>query len=278
MADDLRAVREAYARRIVALADSRDAALIDAFAAVPRERFAGPAPWRIAGAGGGFEPRTDDPRRLYDDVLVALVPERGINNGQPSLHAQCLDALRLGHGDVVIHVGAGAGYYSAVLAELVGREGRVHAYEIEPGLAARARENLAPWPWVELHAESAVDAALPQGVDAIYVNACAPHPPDPWLDALALGGRMVLPLTAEAGSGAMLLLTRRTDERYAARLFARVAFIACIGAHDDGAASALAASLRARPTSEVRSLVRRAPPDASAWHVGRGWWLSTDPA
>ena len=62
----------------------------------------------------------DDPARLYDDVLVAIDLARGINNGQPSLHALAMEALAPAGGETVIHIGAGAGYYSAILAELVG--------------------------------------------------------------------------------------------------------------------------------------------------------------
>jgi protein-L-isoaspartate(D-aspartate) O-methyltransferase len=275
--DELQGLRAAYARSVVAEAGSDDAALIEAFAAVPREDFVGPPPWRIHSPSGFLDSPTDDARLLYQDVLVALLPERGINNGQPSLHARCLAALRLERGDAVIHVGAGSGYYTAIIAQLVGARGRVDAYEIEPVLAAQAAMNLRPWPQARLHAQSALGAALPQGVDAIYVSAGATHPPAAWLDALGTRGRLLLPLTAGEGSGAMLLATRRPSGRYAAHFLARVAFIPCIGAHDDADARALAATLRTRRLTDVRSLVRDDAPDASAWHVGRGWWLSTTP-
>jgi protein-L-isoaspartate(D-aspartate) O-methyltransferase len=59
-------------------------------------------------------------------------------------------------GDHVVHVGAGTGYYSAILAEMVGRTGRVTAIEIDPLLAARAKENLA----------AMIRAATPRGSPA----------------------------------------------------------------------------------------------------------------
>jgi SAM-dependent methyltransferase len=53
----------------------------------------------------------------------------------------------LATGDRVLHVGAGLGYYSAILAEIVGRSGEVTAIEIDAGLAEGARANLArAWP------------------------------------------------------------------------------------------------------------------------------------
>ena len=61
-----------------------------------------------------------DPERLYEDVLVGIDARRGINNGQPSLHAQAIDALGLKEGETVLQIGAGAGYYTAILATWLG--------------------------------------------------------------------------------------------------------------------------------------------------------------
>jgi protein-L-isoaspartate(D-aspartate) O-methyltransferase len=84
-----------------------------------------------------------DPRHLYHDVLIAIDEERGLNNGQPSLWASLYDQLNLAPGANVVHVGVGAGYYSAVVAEIVGPQGKVTAVEIDPALAVRARTHLA---------------------------------------------------------------------------------------------------------------------------------------
>ena len=64
-----------------------------------------------------------------------------------------------------MQVGAGTGYFTAVLAELVGPSGRVCAFEIDEDLAATARTLLAEWPWVSVEARSGVlrpDHALQQ--------------------------------------------------------------------------------------------------------------------
>jgi len=135
--------RQAYAAEITRRAGVRDARIEAAFAAVPREDFAGSPPWRV-GSGGFFGlASSNDPARLYEDVLVAIDPERGVNNGQPSLHAQSIAALEPKEGETVVQVGAGAGYYTAILAHLVGASGKVIAYEIEPDIAERAAANLA---------------------------------------------------------------------------------------------------------------------------------------
>ena len=116
MADAIAKRRQSYAAEIVRRAGVSNPKIEAAFAAVPREDFAGPPPWRV-GSGGLFGQATeDDPARLYEDVLVAIDAGRGVNNGQPSLHAQSIDALALREGDTVVQIGAGAGYYTAILA------------------------------------------------------------------------------------------------------------------------------------------------------------------
>src|SRR5690349_251085 len=111
-------VRRAYALRICSLARLNDGSDIGrrvtvAFESVPREHFVGPPPWRIISPQGHHQGVTSDPEDLYRDVLVSLDTERGLNNGQPSLHAFCLGALTPTEGERCVHVRAGTGYYTA---------------------------------------------------------------------------------------------------------------------------------------------------------------------
>lgn len=268
--------RDFYARFIVGSAGSSDARLIAAFSAVAREDYVGPGPWPIFIGSGYIETTSDDPRLLYQDVLIGLATDRKINNGQPTLHARCLAACAPELGESVLHIGAGTGYYTAVIAQLVGATGRVTAFEIEADIAQRARKNLAELANVDVITASASEALLPNA-DVIYVNAGATHPIPAWLDALNVGGRLIFPLTPNEGFGGMLLVTRRTEEAYDAAIIVRAAFIPCIGARDDETSKALTAAMETRPIKSVRSLRRNARPDESAWCVGAGWWLSTDP-
>jgi protein-L-isoaspartate(D-aspartate) O-methyltransferase len=274
MAAEIAKRRQAYAAEITRrVSDPRIEA---AFAAVPREDFAGPPPWRI-GSGGLFgQTSGDDPARLYDDVLVAIDAKRGINNGQPSLHAQSIDALRVKEGETIVQIGAGAGYYTVILAYLVGPRGRVVAYEIEPDIAERAKANLARYPQVEVRARSGVEG-LPEA-DAIYVNAAASHPLQAWLDALKVGGRLVFPLQAAQSTGAMLLITRpETGDSWPARFLSAVVFIPCEGAQDRAIARKLDEAFRRGGSGRVRSLRFGAEPGQSDWLRGDGWALSAEP-
>jgi protein-L-isoaspartate(D-aspartate) O-methyltransferase len=83
---------------------------------------------------------TSDPRDLYHNLLVALDATRALNNGLPGSLARWIQALVLKMGDRVFHLGCGVGYYTAIMAEVVGPDGSVVACEVDSDLAARARE------------------------------------------------------------------------------------------------------------------------------------------
>ena len=149
MAISVRTARQSYAEELRFTANVISRSVVHAFATVPREHFVGPGPWRIlspAHLGDYWTTADANPRHVYHDMLIALDETRGINNGQPSLWAKLYDQLNLSAGANVVHIGAGAGYFSDILAEIVGPRGRVTAIEIDPQLAGRARDNLVPWP------------------------------------------------------------------------------------------------------------------------------------
>ena len=266
--------REFYATLVTAKGGTRDEAIRSSFANTDRAHFLGPGPWKVFTPRGYIETPGDDPAFIYQDVAVALAPERTINNGEPTLHARCLAAVAPKVGESVLHVGAGTGYYTAILANLVGPDGSVAGYEIEADLAERARGNHVDVPQVSIRARSAIEPNPPPS-DIIYVNAGVTHPPAEWLRALKPKGRLLFPLSGAQGTGLMLLVTREQETSYAARIVMGAAFIPCIGATDDAEAKAVTAALMRGGHDAVRSLVRNDEPDASAWVGGKGWWLST---
>jgi protein-L-isoaspartate(D-aspartate) O-methyltransferase len=220
--------RRRYAAEIMRSTGAENARVEDAFATVPRENFLTPPPWRVFSPGGVIEKDTPDPADLYDDVLVVLDRRKGINNGQPSLHAAWISAVDPRAGETAIHIGIGAGYYTAILAKLVEAGGAVHAYEIDKPLAKLARKHLAVLPQVSVHAVSGVRAELP-GADVIYVNAGATAPDVAWLRALKPGGRLIFPWQPMGGGG-ITLLVRRAEAGFEAVPNMPVGFISCIGA------------------------------------------------
>ena len=95
-APDIKQARRWFAEELRHTAHARSLGVVEAFATVPREHFAGPGPWRILSPLGGPDDWTtddSDPRRLCHDVLVAIDETRRLNNGQPSLWAALFDQL-----------------------------------------------------------------------------------------------------------------------------------------------------------------------------------------
>jgi protein-L-isoaspartate(D-aspartate) O-methyltransferase len=272
----LEAHRLFFARLVTAKAGvAPGSELAAAFASTPREHFVGPPPWKVSTMSGYIETPTDDPTFLYQDIVVALGTEGPLNNGEPTLHASCLSTLALKRGERVVHVGAGTGYYTTILAKLVGEEGTVDAYEIDTALAKRTMANLARFPHVAIHHRSGSEGPLPP-CDVLYVNAGATGPLPVWLDALKPGGRLLFPLTPGEGFGAMLLITRQSDHGYRARFLFPAQFVPCIGARNDAEGRRVTEGFRINDWREVNSLHRDDSPDESCWCSGFGWWLSTE--
>ena len=183
----------------------------------------------------------EDPRQLYHNILIALDAKLNLNNGQPSALASWIDKLNLKAGERVFHLGCGTGYYTAIMAELVGPSGSVVAAEVHPDLAARAKENLACYPNVTVHNEDG--AVLDPGIcDAMFINAGITHPHPPWLAETSEGGRIVFPLTTGtfpliggtgggAGTGLMVRITRNRQS-FGAEIVGEVGIYLCTSARD----------------------------------------------
>jgi protein-L-isoaspartate(D-aspartate) O-methyltransferase len=277
--------RQLYAEELRFTARILSDAVINAFATVAREAFVGPGPWRIKSPMALGTSRAEywttadaNPRHVYHDVLIALDETRGINNGQPSMWAKLFDELNLCRGAAVVHVGAGVGYYTAILAEIVGPGGRVTAIEIDPQLASRACDNLAPWRQTTVTVADGFAFRSDQPTDAIIVNAGVTHIAMNWLDALsANGGRLLVPLTNSDGWGGFLIIEREAGEEqhYPARHVSWTGIINCIGGRDSAAEERINAAMKRSHMTNVRSLQRAGEPDETCWLAGEGWWLST---
>jgi protein-L-isoaspartate(D-aspartate) O-methyltransferase len=158
----------------------------------------------------------------YDDTPLAI--GHGQTISQPYIVALMTSALDLRGREVVLEIGTGSGYQSAILSRLAGV---VHTVELIPPLAARAAKLLSRlgcrnttvhvgdgslgWP----------DAAP---YDAIIVTAAAPSLPAPLLEQLTDLGRLVIPV--DSGNGYQLLtLLLGEGEKTSERVLASVAFV-----------------------------------------------------
>ncbi len=293
---ELAIVRRAFAKQLMAFTGTADGRIEAAFAEVPREHFLGPGPWMtFSGIGTYVLTPSDDPIYVYSDRLFGLIPDQNVNNGQPSLHVALLASAGAAVGEHVVHVGAGTGYYSAILAHIVGSTGRVTAIEFDEGLASRAAANLAGVANIRVLQGDASTVPF-DPADVIYVNASASRIPAAWLDGLREGGRLILPMGSRAafkaiepgrmdlgrlarmGSmNAIFRIERRGDE-FHVRLPVPGGFIpAQGGASDPAADAALTAALETGGAKKVTRLYRSDDiPAERVWLKGEGWYLAYD--
>jgi protein-L-isoaspartate(D-aspartate) O-methyltransferase len=283
--DELSIIRAAYAKQILAAGGVDNARLQAAFGAIRREDFLGPGPWPILRWLRDYVLTPDtDPVYLYTNDLVGIVPERRINNGQPSLHAHLIHQASPAAGEHVVHVGTGTGYYTAILAHLAGRSGRVTGIEYDSELAAQARANLAPHPNIEMVEGDGALVSFDEA-DVIYVNAGCTRPAQNWLDRLADGGRLILPMTSDQGfgastperiasAGAVFRIERRGDD-YFATWISPVAIFPCAGSRDEVSERALAEAFAKAGWQQVTRLYRdQEIPAERCWLSGPGWCLA----
>lgn len=276
---DLNTRRRFYAEEIEATANLRSAALVEALATIPRERFLPPGPWAVRGEADFQAPmrhtRDADPKHVYHNLAVAIDSSRMLFNGAPGLLTMTIEALGIGSGARVLHLGTGPGYYTAILGHLVGETGRVLGVEVDATLAASARENLASMPWIEIRQEDGT-APLNEQFDAILINAGVTHPQPAWLDALAPRGRLIVPLTATSsamgpiGKGLLVLITATDDpRRFDARTVTFVAIYSALSLRDDALNQEIGQALAKSPFVPLAGL-RTDPHDRVD-----GCWLHT---
>ena len=175
-----------------------DPAVLAAMRAVPRHRCVPP----------------DQARAAYDDRALPI--GFGPTISQPYVVAYMTQALQLAPAHRVLEVGTGSGYQSAILAQIVKD---VQTMEIVPELAARARELLAELGYSNVHVRSGdAYAGLPElaPFDRIIVTAAPGHVPQPLIDQLAVGGRMIVPVGGSRQQ--LVLVTKDADEIHSERL------------------------------------------------------------
>ena len=269
---DLDDVRRAYAKEMARVSASPDSRLEGVFYRVRREDFLPPGPWKLLVEGRYVETPDSDPRHVYRNSAIALDAKKGINNGEPFLHAMWIGAAAPQPGETIAQIGLGMGYYSAILSLLVQPGGRLTGFEIDSELAEVARCNLSSFENVSVITGDAAALELPPS-DLIYVSAGVAAPPEQWLAALRPGGRLIFPWrpTAEV---ALAMLVKRVSAGFEARPLMSSWFIPCAGA-----SSPRGCTLAPDPSTarRIRSLHlnRERAPDESAVAIYEHVWFSS---
>jgi len=169
-------LRERMVREQLQNRDVKDRAVLDAMRRVPRHKF---VPANLMDAA-------------YEDSPLPLMLGQTIS--QPYIVGYMTQALQLQGTERVLEIGTGSGYQAAVLAELVPE---VFTIEILPELAAQARTTLDALGYKNIRIRSG-DGYLgwPEYApfDRIIVTAAPDHVPQPLIDQLKPGGKMIIPV------------------------------------------------------------------------------------
>jgi protein-L-isoaspartate(D-aspartate) O-methyltransferase len=195
--------------------DRLDPAIVSALLAVPRHAFVPPALRREA----------------YGNHPLPIGSGQTIS--QPYIVAIMTQLLEVKAKDKIYELGTGSGYQAAVLAEM-GVE--VYSVEIVPELAEKAATILDELGYDNAHVRAG-DGYLgwPEAApfDGIIVTAAADHVPQPLVDQLAVGGRLVMPIGPTGWVQELVVLVKKDDGTLAERNVLPVRFVPVTGDHVD---------------------------------------------
>lgn len=189
----------------------RDRRVLDAMRKVPRHLFVEEAFYGQA----------------YGDFPLPIGEEQTIS--QPFMVAVMTEALELKGDERVLELGTGSGYQTAILAELCHR---VFTIERISPLASRARKTLDKLGYgnvVVKIGDGTLGWKEEAPFDAIIVTAGAPEIPQPLLDQLKIGGRLVIPVGGEFMQA--LIRVRKTEKGIEREDMGGCRFVKLIGEH-----------------------------------------------
>lgn len=144
---------------------------------------------------------------------------------QPFIVALMTDFMEVRPGDRVLEIGTGSGYQAAVLAELAGT---VYTVEIVESLAREAQERLRRLGYrnvVTRIGDGYLGWPEQAQFDAIMVTAAPRDVPQPLLDQLKPGGRLVVPVGGQSAGQSLLLMEKQSDGTVTRRTVLAVRFV-----------------------------------------------------
>lgn len=166
--------------------------------------------------------------QAYNDNALPIAAGQTIS--QPFIVARMTELLELKGDEKVLEIGAGSGYQTAVLASLARK---VLAIERLDALEREAEERLNALGYRNIVIKSADGTAgwdTYKPYDAILVAAGGPEVPEPLVEQLKVGGRLVIPI-GEDKKSQVLVRVSRTETRTKVENFGACAFVPLIGAH-----------------------------------------------
>lgn len=187
--------------------------IIDAFKKIKRHDFV----------------RPEDAGQTEIDAPLSI--GRGQTISQPATVAFMLEKLRPKRGEKILDVGSGSGWTAALLADIIGSEGKVYGLERIKELADFATGNLNKYNLIK---NGSVQIFCTDGYkglpefapfDKILISAAAELVPDELLKQLKIGGRMVLPIGRQHESQAIEVIEKIRENRYNRKSFPGFVFV-----------------------------------------------------
>ena len=166
--------------------------------------------------------------QAYKDNALPIASKQTIS--QPFIVARMTELLGLTTQSKVLEIGAGSGYQTAILARLAGK---IYAIERVPVLVKEAQEKLQKFNINNVNlvcADGTLGWQTHAPFDAILVAAGSPAIPQPLLNQLKVGGRLVLPVGADQKTQKLIRVTR-TERDFITEDFGACAFVPLIGEH-----------------------------------------------
>ncbi len=280
----------------------------DAVTATPRHGFV----HRFRIGDGPLRDNDADPAQnlpdIYSDAVMRHVDAIGdllpSSNSQPSYVLFLLHLLGLEQGQAVLEIGSGSGWLAAIMAHLVGPDGRVVGIELLPDLAAQSRADLEALSFdtvTIITGDGTRGHAVGAPYDRAIITAATWDVPAVLLDQVAGGGRVLVPVELRSGDGCDVTVLQRQGAVLMAERSVLGWFVPLQGGGQDRRADALASwpagevtgrhSLPlgisgdngAAPAARVfRAFLGRTEPGfvAVAVDADAGWrpWLATPPS
>ena len=175
-----------------------------------------------------FVPEDETSRAYYNHPLHI---GHGQTISQPYIVALMTELLGLGREDSVLEIGTGSGYQTAILAEMAGK---VYSMEIVEPLAARAAKLLGELGYANVqvkHGDGNQGWPEHAPFDGIIVTAAPDHVPQPLLDQLKPGGRMVIPVGDWTYVQELIIITKAQDGTLHRENILPVSFVPLTGGH-----------------------------------------------
>lgn len=196
--------------------------VVDAFLKVPREEFILPELRDQA--------YIDQPLPLRDGQTISA----------PHMCVLTLNYAQFKPGDKVLDIGTGSGYQAALIAEVVGEEGRVYGIEWHERLAEYGMRNLERTGYSDRVTVIAGDGTMgwPEPevppFDVIVIAAAGPTIPPPLVEQLRVGGKLFMPQGERFMYQDFIEVTKQEDGSYTRRVLTSVAFVPLVGQHGVG--------------------------------------------